>query len=368
MAGIYLHIPFCGRKCGYCDFYSIPERSGDIRSFCVSLLKEIESAAAGRPLEGRAADTVFFGGGTPSLLAVSEVRDLLGAVLSGFGLAAGAEVTMEANPGTLTEAGLAGYREAGVNRMSLGVQSFSDAELGLLSRSHTAAESEAAVKMSRDAGFANVGLDLLFGVPGQDAESLRRTLETAVSLGPDHISAYGLTVHEETPFGDRVRSGEAIMPSDEESADLFLLTSSVLSAAGFEHYEVSNYAKPGMRCRHNEGYWTQKPYLGLGPSAHSYYGGLRRWNVSELAEYSERIRTGRSPEAGSEIIDAEKARIEAIGLGLRRSEGISLEAYSPDLAWVGEWVASGLAKVEAGRLRLTARGFLLADAIAAELV
>jgi oxygen-independent coproporphyrinogen III oxidase len=368
MAGIYLHIPFCGSKCGYCDFYSILERSGDIRSFRFLLLKEMEAAAAGRPLGGGPADTVFFGGGTPSLLAASEVGSLIEAVRSVFGLTGAAEVTLEANPGTLTPEKLSGYREAGVNRMSLGVQSFSDAELRLLGRSHTAADSISAIRMSREAGFANVGLDLLFGVPGQDAGSLRRSLDTALSLDPDHVSVYGLTVHEDTPFGERVRSGAVRMPSDEESADLFLLTSSVLTVAGFEHYEISNFAKPGMRCAHNEGYWTHAPYLGFGPSAHSFDGGVRRWNVSDLGEYSERIRSGSSPEAGREIIDGEKRRIEAVGLGLRRSEGVDLELCRPRPGAVEGWVRAGLAVREAGRLRLTARGFLLADEIAAELV
>jgi putative oxygen-independent coproporphyrinogen III oxidase len=368
MAGIYLHIPFCGRKCGYCDFYSIDERSGDVRSFAVLLGREIASSRFRLSGDGRPADTVFFGGGTPSLLLPSEIRSLLDAVRSVFSLADGAEVTLEANPGTLTAAKLGGIREAGVNRISIGVQSFADSELRMLGRSHTAAQSAEAVRLSRAAGFDNIGLDLLFGVPGQTEDSLRHSLEKAVSLGPEHVSAYGLTVHEGTPFGERVRRGEVRMPGEEETAEAFLLVSSVLTGAGYEHYEVSNYAKPGGRCRHNEGYWTHEPYAGFGPSAHSFTGSVRMWNVSDLAEYAERIRAGLSPEAGRETIDAEKRRIESVGLGLRRSEGVPLDLCRPRSGAIEAWVLSGLAVVADGRLRLTTPGFLLADGIAAELV
>jgi oxygen-independent coproporphyrinogen-3 oxidase len=366
MAGIYLHIPFCGRKCGYCDFYSIPERSGDIRSFCFLLAKEIGAAAGS--VSGFSADTVFFGGGTPSLLDPSDVSFLLDSIRSGFALSGRSEVTLEANPGTLSPSKLEGYLKAGVNRMSIGVQSFVDSELRLIGRSHTAHDASEAVRQAREAGFDNIGVDILFGIPGQSISDLRCTLDRTLDLSPDHVSAYSLTVHEDTPFGERVRSGSVRMPFEEESADAFLLVSSVLAGAGYEHYEVSNYAKPGMRCRHNEGYWTHEPYLGFGPSAHSFCDGKRWWNVSDLDLYASRIRSGELPEAERETIDDEKKRIEAIGLGVRRSEGVDLALcrHRPDV--LNGWVKEGLAVVADGRLKLTVKGFLLADEIAGELV
>ena len=366
MAGIYLHIPFCGRKCGYCDFYSIPERSGDIRSFCFLLEREMRAFSGSA--SGFSADTIFFGGGTPSLLDASDVSSLLSSIRSGFLVSDRAEVTLEANPGTLSLSKLEGFLKAGVNRLSIGVQSFSDAELKLIGRSHTASDASSAVRQARAVGFDNIGVDILFGIPGQSVSDLRFTLDRTMELAPDHVSAYSLTVHEGTPFEERVRSGSVQMPSEEESADAFMLVSSVLTGAGYEHYEVSNYAKPGMRCRHNEGYWTHEPYLGFGPSAHSYYHGNRWWNVSDLDVYSVSVGSGLSPEAERETIDAERLRMEAIGLGLRRVEGVDLALCRnrPDL--LEQWIQDGLAVVSDGRLRLTVRGFLLADEIAGELV
>lgn len=366
MAGIYLHIPFCGRKCGYCDFYSIPERSGDIRSFCFLLDREMRAFSGSA--SGFSVDTIFFGGGTPSLLDASDVSSLLCSIRSVFLVSDGAEITLESNPGTLSQAKLDGYLKAGVNRLSIGVQSFSDAELKLIGRSHTASDASEAVRQARAAGFNNIGVDILFGIPGQSVSDLRFTLERTLELAPDHVSAYSLTVHEETPFGERVRSGLVQMPSDEESAEAFLMVSSVLTGAGYEHYEVSNYAKPGMRCRHNEGYWTHESYLGFGPSAHSFYNGSRWWNVSDLDLYSSRVGSGLSPEAEREIIDAEKKRIEAVGLGVRRSEGVDLVLCRNRPELLEQWVQDGLSVVVDGRLRLTVKGFLLADEIAGELV
>lgn len=366
MAGIYLHIPFCGRKCGYCDFYSIAERSGDIRSFCFLLAKEIRFAVD--LFSGFSADTVFFGGGTPSLLDPSDVSSLLDIIRSGFSLSDESEVTLEANPGTLSPSKLEGYLKAGVNRLSIGVQSFSDSELKLIGRSHTAFDASEAVRQGREAGFDNIGVDILFGLPGQSLSDLRFTLDRTLDLSPDHVSAYSLTVHEDTPFFERVRSGSVRMPSEEESAEAFMLVSSVLTGAGYEQYEISNYAKPGMRSRHNEGYWTHEPYLGFGPSSHSFFNGVRWWNVSDLDLYASRIQSGLSPEAEREIIDAEKKRIEAVGLGVRRSEGVELALCRNRPVLLEQWVQDGLAVVADGRLRLTVKGFLLADEIAGEMV
>ncbi len=366
MAGIYVHIPFCGRKCGYCDFYSISERSGDIRSFCFLLDREIRDFTGSAA--GFSADTIFFGGGTPSLLDASHVSSLLSSIRSGFTLSGRPEITLEANPGTLSQSKLDGYLKAGVNRLSIGVQSFSDSELKMIGRSHTAVDASEAIRHARTAGFDNIGVDILFGLPGQSLSDLRFTLERTLELAPDHVSAYNLTVHEGTPFFERVRSGSVQMPSEEESADAFLLVSSVLTGADYEHYEISNYAKPGMRCRHNEAYWTHESYLGFGPSAHSYYNGIRWWNVSDLDVYSSRVGLGLSPEAEREIIDAERMRVEAVGLGVRRSEGVGLALCRNRPDFLEQWVQDGLAVVAGGRLQLTERGFLLADEIAGELV
>jgi oxygen-independent coproporphyrinogen-3 oxidase len=382
MAGLYLHIPFCVRKCGYCDFYSEDGKAGELPSFLEALHAEITLHSKEHFALTETVETVFFGGGTPSLLDPGSFGGLLESIGRTFRLADSPEITIEANPGTVDGDRLRRFRDAGVNRISLGVQSFSDAELGMLGRMHSSAGAAEAVEASRRAGFANVGLDLIFGIPGQTSKDWEGTVRTALSFDPEHVSAYALTVHPGTPLGRRIHGGEISEPDEEALTAMFQITSDLLLSAGYEHYEVSNFARPGKRCRHNMGYWTFQPYLGLGPSAHSFTGKKRSWNVASLEEYSESIRRGALPVEGSERIGRERRRLEAIALGLRCVEGVRLDwigkknnlpqaeglmAESQRAAAVQRLIEDGIARIENGSLKLTERGFLLADAVAAEL-
>jgi oxygen-independent coproporphyrinogen III oxidase len=364
MAGVYLHIPFCARKCGYCDFFSVQERRDDIPSFLALLHDEIRMASADGP---EAVDTVYFGGGTPSLLEPRSVGELVAAIRGRFRLEPGAEITLEANPGTVDEDRLAAYRREGVNRISLGVQSFSDENLAALGRIHTAGQATQAVREARAAGFKNISLDLMFGIPGQTPAQFRDTLETAADLDPEHVSVYALTLHPGTPLWGSVRRRAVSIPDDDGFADLYDLACRILSRRGFEHYEVSNFAAPGMRCRHNEGYWTFRPYRGFGPSAHSFTGTERFWNISNLDGYRDAILEARLPVKGAERISPGRRRLEAVALGLRRKEGLSLEWVQEKESPIADLVRNGLVTIEDGCLRPTEKGFLLADA-AAELL
>jgi oxygen-independent coproporphyrinogen-3 oxidase len=367
MAGLYLHVPFCVRKCGYCDFVSEAGNSGSIPRFLDALHKEIGTASRLAFSESETVDSVFFGGGTPSLLEPDQVSGLLERIRRTFRLSGKPEATIEANPGTLSLDKLRGYRRAGVNRISLGVQSFSDRDLAVLGRIHKAGQGTEAFRMTRKAGFDNVGLDLIFGIPGQTEDAWKATLETAVSLSPEHVSAYSLTVHPRTPFSKRIAGGEIRMPDEDGIADLYRTGSAFLKSSGYEHYEISNFAKPGRRCRHNEGYWTFKPYLGFGPSAHSYAGGKRFWNTGNLKRYMDALSQGLSPVAGSERIGTAKRRLEAIALGLRRSEGVTLDLIGKGAGRICDLELEGIALLEGGSLKLTEKGLLLADAVAADL-
>jgi oxygen-independent coproporphyrinogen-3 oxidase len=367
MAGLYLHIPFCVRKCGYCDFYSEDGKRGELPSFLDALHGEITLHADGRFARDETVETVFFGGGTPSLLDPGCVEDLLERIGRTFRLSDSPEITLEANPGTVDHDRLRGYRDAGVNRISLGVQSFSDADLRVLGRMHASAAGAEAVHAARRAGFGNVSLDLIFGIPGQTPEDWEATVQTALSFAPEHVSAYALTVHPRTPLGRRIRSGEITESAEEDLTDMFRRTSDLLIAAGYDHYEVSNFAMPGRRCGHNLGYWTFLPYLGLGPSAHSFTEGKRFWNVADLRDYADRLKGNRLPVAGAERIGRVRQRLEAIALGLRCREGVSLGWIGKEENRIPPLIEEGIALIENGSLKLTERGFLLADAVAAEL-
>ena len=382
MAGLYLHIPFCVRKCGYCDFYSEDGKIGELPSFLDALHGEITLHSDGPFSRAETVETVFFGGGTPSLLDPGCVEDLLERIRRTFRLSDSPEITLEANPGTVDHDRLRGYRDAGVNRISLGVQSFSDADLQVLGRLHTSAAGAKAVRAARQAGFGNVGLDLIFGIPGQTPADWEATVRTALSFAPEHLSAYALTVHPRTPLGRRIRSGEIAEPGEEILTAMFRNTADLLIAAGYDHYEVSNFAMPGRQCRHNLGYWTFLPYLGLGPSAHSFTEGKRFWNVANLRDYTDRLNKNRLPVSGAERIGRDRQRLEAIALGLRCREGVLLDwigkkdnlpqalshqAFGLREVMIQRLIEEGIALIENGSLKLTEKGFLLADAVAAEL-
>jgi oxygen-independent coproporphyrinogen-3 oxidase len=299
--------------------------AGERQQFVQTLLQEIQLAALTPPfpLSG-SASTIYFGGGTPSLHTAEEIDQLIKAVSQSWGIDASAEITLEANPGTLDREKLSGLRQAGVNRLSIGVQSFSPRKLSMLFRDHSVPDVYDAVELSRAAGFSNLSLDLIFGLPGESAAEWQTDLETALALKPEHISLYNLEYHDGTPFMRWRESGRFTPLSDDADADLYLLTHERLTAAGYEHYEISNFCRPGFRAVHNSAYWEAKPYLSFGPSAHSFDGrSTRHRNVSDLHRYRAEIEAGRLPIDERTTTSSRERREEWISLKLRRSEGIS---------------------------------------------
>jgi oxygen-independent coproporphyrinogen III oxidase len=329
IGGLYIHIPFCVRKCAYCDFHSISDLSL-IPGFLEALHAEITAAEAG-PL---AFDTIYFGGGTPSVLDPAEVGGILDRLASRFRFAGPVEVTIEANPGTVDFEKLRGFRAAGVNRLNLGVQSFQEENLRVLGRIHSAGQAHATLAAARRAGFENIGLDLMYGLPGQSRESWSADLESALAHGPEHIAAYMLSVEAGTPLAEDQRLGRFRPAPEEDVADLFVATSETLSERGFLHYEVSNFARcaEGGACharisRHNAKYWTYAPYLGFGPAAHSFLPPRRFWNHRDLPRYAADAAAGRRAPAGEETLTVDQQKLEVIMLGLRTSAGVDLEGF-----------------------------------------
>jgi oxygen-independent coproporphyrinogen-3 oxidase len=379
MPSLYLHIPFCERKCLYCDFYSV-ENSSAMGDFLSALGKEI--TLQGERGAGVVFDTVFFGGGTPSLLTPAQLESLMRALHERYAVRPDAEITLETNPGTVDPAKLREYRLIGVNRLSIGVQSFHEDELRFLSRIHDRRQAERCVEIGREAGFANISIDLIYALPGQTVERWEENLRRAVELRPEHISAYSLIVEEQTPLSRMVRDGEVRPTPPEAEAALYERTMMFLDGAGFDHYEVSNYARPGYRCRHNVAYWSHENYLGFGPSAHSFWreagpaSGRRWWNAPSIQAYVERISAGRLPVMSEERLGSRELVNERIFLGLR-SDGIDLGRLQEDFRFefhrrqqelMGDLIAGGLAVMDEGVLRLTPRGYLLCDEISERLM
>ncbi len=368
MSGLYIHIPFCRRKCPYCDFFSV---SGTVPTEYPNLLcRHLEQAAASgrwkKPFK-----TVFFGGGTPSLLTPSQVAQVLEKAATLFGMSPGAEISLEANPGTVTEQSLRGYRLAGINRLSLGVQSLNDEQLARLGRIHSAGEARQTCDRARKAGFDNLGLDLMFALPGQNRTGLLKDLKAYLDLAPEHLSCYGLTVEEETPFAHRHRAAEFSVPDEQVFADLFLLLHRAPETAGYSHYEISNYARPGFECRHNLNYWRRGEYLGVGAGAHGFQAhgyGERRVVANELETYERRVTRGERPDVRLESFDRRQAMAETIYLGLRTAEGVSerllcerfdsglVKAYPAAVRRCGDMLVC-----DAGRWHFTVEGWLVYD-------
>jgi putative oxygen-independent coproporphyrinogen III oxidase len=374
--GVYVHVPFCLTRCGYCDFntYTATELgSGASRESYAALAIE-EIRLAGKLLAGRAGpvQTVFFGGGTPTLLPPADLTAILRAIDAELGLADGAEVTAEANPETVDEQVLAQLRTGGFTRISLGMQSAVPHVLAVLDRVHQPGRPEQCVAWARAAGFGQVSLDLIYGTPGESDADWQTSLDRALAAGPDHISAYSLIVEEGTRLAARIRRGELPMPDDDMLADRYLIADERLSAAGLSWYEVSNWAaSPQAQCRHNRLYWTGGDWWGIGPGAHSHAGGTRWWNVRHPAAYAQRISAGLSPGQAREILtDAERAT-ERIMLATRLASGCPVPELSPaGLTAARRAAADGLASREAldrGTVRLTRRGRLLADAVIRDL-
>ena len=326
-AGMYIHVPFCQRKCWYCDFYSIEDLHLK-KDLLEALEREIQLDPPTKG--GFSFSTLYLGGGTPSLLTPEELQRLLRVVQQEFDFTPQVEVTLEANPGTVDRHRLLAFRQAGVNRLTLGVQAFDDGALRQLTRIHRAKQAEQAVAAAREAGFDNLALDLIFAIPGQTLDTWQRTLERAVELEPSHISTYGLTYEPGTPLERDAREGKVRKINEETEREMYLLAKRLLERAGYEHYEISNFARPGYASRHNLKYWDDSPYLGFGPSAHSYDRKFRWWNVADVRSYYERLRHAQAPTERREAVTPGKRRIESIMLGLRRRTGLDLSAWEEE--------------------------------------
>ena len=321
--GVYVHVPFCRRKCSYCDFYSIADLSL-APAFLEALEIEIRRSRPGR----RVFDSIYIGGGTPSLLAPAEVARILALLFARIRFEPPVEITLEANPGTLGPRELAGFRAAGVNRLNIGVQSFQDGNLLLLGRMHTADEARRALTQARAAGFGNLGIDLIYGLPGQGLAQWRQDLAEALCFGPEHIACYLLTLEPRTPLFEAHRSGRFHPAPEGRSAKLFLATSDYLTGRGYRHYEVSNFARTEIhRSRHNSTYWSYRPYLGFGPAAHSFWPPRRFWNHRSLERYLADLAAGKPPRAGREKLTPEQQMTEFIMLGLRTAEGVDVKEF-----------------------------------------
>lgn len=374
-AGVYVHIPFCERKCGYCDFNAYSGyKDGTKARYVDALRREIASRAE----PDTPVPSVFFGGGTPTSLSVSDLSRILETLRESFALEADAEVSVEANPSDVSPAYLEGLRAAGFTRLSFGVQTFNDRILKLIDRTHTADEARAAVSAARAAGFDNVSFDLMFGLPRQTLADWERTLEAAIALGAPHLSMYGLTVEEGTPFWARRERGRLTLPGEGLQASMFARAMERAAAAGYVRYEISNHARPGYACRHNQIYWRNEEYFGFGAGAAGYRGGVRSVNERRPSRYIERVQAEGGPVfAESERLEARAAMGETAMLGLRLAEGLDLEAFAARFGVraqdvfareIARVVDRGWAVCAAGRLRLTERGVMLASEAMAEFV
>ena len=370
--GVYLHVPFCRVRCGYCDFntYTSSELRGARQDqYADTLLREVDLAAAVLERAGgnRPASTVFFGGGTPTLLPPGDLARMLGGVRDTFGVVEGAEVTVEANPDTVSPAVAAELAASGVTRLSIGMQSAVPHVLAALDRTHDPENVRTAVSAAREAGL-DVSVDLIYGAPGESLDDWRSSLEAAVALEPDHISAYALIIEDGTKLARQIRRGEVAAPDDDLQADMYELADDLLEGGGFDWYEVSNWARGAAhRSRHNLAYWVGSDWWGFGPGAHSHIGGVRFWNVKHPAAYAQRLAAGESPAAGRESPDAEARTLESVLLRTRVREGLPVaELQGEGRHAVAALIADGLIDGPTalrGHVVLTRRGRLLADAV-----
>lgn len=373
MPGIYLHIPFCEKKCVYCDFYSITNKS-NIDQFINALKNEILLFLKANPEIDRKIETIYFGGGTPSLLEPKHIAEVVEIIYNNFDLSSLCEFTIECNPGTDFIRKLPEYKSIGINRISIGVQSLNESELKFLGRIHTSNEATRSIESALDF-FENVSVDIIFSIPNQTEKSLLNTLKYLLEFDLKHISAYSLIYEEGTPLFNQLQKGKVFPKNENEDYELYRTIQSFLLNRGFEQYEVSNYAKQGFKSLHNLGYWQHKEYYGFGPSAHSFYQSKRVWNVRNLKQYLAFLQNHHLPIEGSEILDEEKKMLEKIMLGLR-SEGICLQKFKEDFdvdiqcelnEVLQEWIALGFAKIENGFLKLTPNGYFVCDKLTVDL-
>ncbi|WP_433123688.1 radical SAM family heme chaperone HemW [Arthrobacter koreensis] len=377
--GLYVHIPFCAVRCGYCDFntYTATELGGGASqdAYTATAAQEVRFAAGALTASGlpeRPIETVFFGGGTPTLLPAEDLAAILGTAVQQWGLAPGAEVTTEANPDSVTPESLQLLADAGFTRVSFGMQSAVPHVLAVLDRTHTPSRVPQAVQWARDAGL-KVSVDLIYGTPGESLADWKHSVEEALSYEPDHISAYALIVEEGTKLAARMRRGEVPPIDDDDHADKYLLADELFTAAGLNWYEVSNWARtPQDACRHNLAYWRSDDWWGIGPGAHSHVGGVRWWNAKHPTAYAQRIAAGESPAVGRETLDADTRYLEDVMLRTRLAEGLPRELLRPEGRHeIAGLIADGLVEPKAaiaGTVLLTLRGRLLADAVVRRLL
>lgn len=369
LPGLYIHIPFCLSKCHYCNFYSETSLK-DLSSYTRALEREMTLYDQ----RFRKFDTVYFGGGTPSILKAEAITDILMSAKRHFSLSEGSEITIEVNPGDLDPDFLRSLRDGGVNRVNIGVQSFDDDILDFLGRRHSSRDAVHAIETTYNEGFSNVGLDLIYGIPGQNMMEWMDTLERAISFKPEHISCYQLTVEDNTPLGKRLDKGNIMLPDEDLQYDFFIKTSEWLDGEGYTHYEISNFARETrFISRHNSKYWNHTSYLGLGPSAHSFSENSRWWNHASTNRYLHDIKEGKPPLENTENLDMQSLRMEYFFLGLRTAKGINLqdfkERFGYDLmAEKGDMLVlleeSGLIQIADASVMPTRRGFALADSLA----
>lgn len=375
---LYVHIPFCVRKCAYCDFLSGPGTDEAIEGYVEKLMEEIK--AHGQEQRDDMVTTIFFGGGTPSILEGNQLQRIMLAIREAFQVDAEAEISMEANPGTVTKEKLLAYREAGINRISFGLQSTNNEELKLLGRIHTFEEFLESYHMARECGFANINVDLISAIPKQTLESWKQSVETVIALKPEHISAYSLIIEAGTPFATQYgegTEGEDLLPTEEEEREMYHCTEQILKEAGYHRYEISNYAKEGKECRHNLGYWERKNYLGIGLGASSLIDHVRYKNTDSMETYLQSADELEVIQEEKEQLSLTEQMEEFIFLGLRKMEGISVkefeESFEKDIeSCYGENLnrmkEAGLLVKENGKLRLTERGIDISNYVFAEIL
>jgi oxygen-independent coproporphyrinogen-3 oxidase len=360
---LYIHIPFCARKCIYCDFFSVPYDESVARGYAAALCRELH-------IKRSLADdlkTVFFGGGTPSILPADCFSEIFHCIRDSFILSPAAEISVEMNPGALGERTIDLLLSLGVNRFSIGVQSFRDSELKALGRIHTGAQALKTIESLKAAGVENFGIDLLYGIPGQTTDEWEETLEVTTGLCPSHISAYELTPEKETPLYREIESGHLTMPEEDLVAEMYGSAIDLLSSAGYGHYEISNYARPGFGCLHNLNYWDRGEYIGAGAGAHSFLKGRRFMNTKEIASYITKLETNILPEKDSSRISPQDAAREFLFLGLRKTAGISLEESVAMGLRIGEncrdLIDNGCMETDGACLRLTRKGLLISNTV-----
>jgi len=360
--GLYVHVPFCRSKCLYCDFYSVASHAA-IPAWLSAVGRE------GELYRGRFGtfNSLYLGGGTPTVLDERQLGTLMDGLFKSFTFCPGSEISMEANPDGLSMQKLEAARGLGINRISLGVQSLDDSELKYLGRSHSSKQALEALGMLRSLDFADVGVDLIYGLEVQSLQGWKRTIDRVLEFRPEHISCYQMTFERSTPFWKMKEAGRVRPIGEKLAGAFFIWTSRYLEKQGYRHYEISNFARsPEFMCRHNRKYWSHVPYLGLGPSAHSFQAGSRWWNVKPIERYCRLLAQGRAPVEGSEVLSEEQLELESLGLGLRTSDGASLSAAGGGLRprnALEEAQKSGLVKVSGGRVRPTRKGFLVADSL-----